>query len=310
MMRPLQAPRPLRPGDTVAILSPSTTVRADYVDRAADFLRTQGFRVEVMPHAKGPADGTFAASHEARLDDFISAWRRPEVRAILCARGGYGAVHLINNIETAMLRDDPKWVIGFSDISALHAMLHHAGLRSVHSSMAKHLAEFGHDDITASLLSILGGEVPEFDVAPHPFNRHGSATGVVRGGNLAVLNGLADTPFDTLHIHPDEDVILFLEDISEAIYCVERMLTRLALGGNLHRLKGLIIGQFTDYRLDKNFDTMEDMIDALLTRWNLRMPVAFNFPIGHFDGNRPIVCGAPMTLTVAPDSVTLKPSDI
>lgn len=307
MIRPLTSPRPLREGDTIAILTPATTVRADYVDRAALFLRGKGFNVEVMPHAKGPADGSFAASHEARLDDFINAYSRPEVRAILCARGGYGAIHLLEGIDRRMIEADPKWIIGFSDISALHALMHRSGIRSVHASMAKHLAEYGDDHITRRLLAILQGDVPPIETSSHPFNRYGHARGVLRGGNLAVLDGLADTPFDTLHIAPDEDVILFLEDISEPIYRVERMLMRLALGGNLQRLKGLIIGQFTEYRPDKNFNTMEEMIDALLRRYDLRIPVAFDFPIGHFDGNLPVVEGAPVSLDVSPEKTVLKP---
>lgn len=307
MIRPLTSPRHLREGDTIAILTPATTVRADYVDRAALFLRGKCFNVEVMPHAKGPADGSFAASHEARLDDFINAYSRTEVRAILCARGGYGAIHLLEGIDRRMIEADPKWIIGFSDISALHALMHRSGIRSVHASMAKHLAEYGDDHITRRLLAILQGDVPPIETSPHPFNRYGHARGVLRGGNLAVLDGLADTPFDTLHIDPDEDVILFLEDISEPIYRVERMLMRLALGSNLQRLKGLIIGQFTEYRPDKNFNTMEEMIDALLRRYDLRIPVAFDFPIGHFDGNLPVVEGAPVSLDVSPEKTVLKP---
>lgn len=307
-MTGLRRPRPLRPGDVIAILTPATTVRPDFIDGAERVLTEMGYRVRVMPHAKGPAAGSFAAPLGERLDDFITAYRDPEVRAILCARGGYGCVHLLPDIDAAMLAADPKWVIGFSDISAFHAMMYRAGVMSVHSSMAKMFAEQGADyPNVARLMAILtGGDEGETAAPLSPYNRCGSARGVLRGGNLAVLNGLADTPYDLLHVAENEDVILFLEDISEAIYAVERMLTRLILGGNIQRLKGLVIGQFTEYRPDKNHQTMEEMIDRLLRRHDIRIPVIFDFPTGHVDDNRPLVEGAEYEMIVTSEEAKLR----
>ena len=133
----MMRPRPLRQGDTIAIISPATTVREEYIDGAARLLEGAGYRVRVMPHAKGPADGTFAATAADRLADFTEAYLNPQVRAILCARGGYGCIHLIDSIPPQMLAADPKWVIGFSDVSALHAMMLHAGAMSLHAPMAQ-----------------------------------------------------------------------------------------------------------------------------------------------------------------------------
>lgn len=147
----------------------------------------------------------------------------------------------------------------------------------------------------------------DYSFPSSPYNRTGKASGELRGGNLAVLNGLANTRFDMLTVGDGEDVILFIEDISEAIYAVERMLMRLYLSGTLSRIKGLIVGQFTEYRPDKNFDTMEAMIDALLTRCGISdIPVAFGFPVGHVSANYPLVEGAWVELTVTPDAVTLR----
>lgn len=307
-MKGLRRPRPLRPGDTIAILSPATTVRPNLIDSAKKVLAGMGYRVRVMPHAKGPEDGTFAASHEARLADFNDAYADPKVRAILCARGGYGCIHLIPHIDADMIAADPKWVIGFSDVSALHAMMYRAGVMSIHSSMAKMLAEKGaFDPNVERLMAILsGGDEGAIVIPSTPMNRPGSARGVLRGGNLAVLNGLSDTPYDLLHIAEGEDVILFIEDISEAIYAVERMLMRLIIGGNIGRLKGLVIGQFTEYRPDRNFETMEAMIDALLRRHGIEIPTVFNFPVGHVDDNRPLVEGAEYELTVTPEKAELR----
>lgn len=302
-------PERLKKGDVVSIVSPATKVKDEYIMGAASFLEKRGYRPLLMPGALGPADGSFASSRTQRLADIRESLRDPSVKAILCARGGYGCVHLISEIPFEEVRENPKWLIGFSDISALHALWHKAGVASLHAPMAKHLTIEPADDLsTATLFKILEeGAVMDYKTAPHRFNRCGKASGMLRGGNLAVLNGLAGTPFDILKVRDGEDVILFIEDISEAIYAVERMLTRLYLSGTLTRVKGLIVGQFTEYRPDLNHESMECMIDALLRKYGVDgIPVAFNFPVGHVSLNYPLIEGAEVELTVSPDCVTLK----
>ncbi len=303
----MMRPRPLRHGDTIAIISPATTVREEYIDGAARLLEGAGYRVRVMPHAKGPAYGTFAATAADRLADFTEAYLDPQVRAILCARGGYGCVHLIDSIPPQMLAADPKWVIGFSDVSALHAMMLHAGAMSLHAPMAKHLTTLGADNAyTRALLNALTtSEDITYTCAAHPLNRQGTASGQLRGGNLAVLNGLADTPYDILHVSSGTPTVLFIEDIAEKVYAVERMLTRLALSGSLQRAAGLIVGAFTEYTPDKNHSSMEEMIDRLLTRRGIDIPVSFGFPVGHTDINAALVEGAQCRLDVGSAEVKL-----
>lgn len=332
------SPCPLSPGDLIAIISPASPVKEEYIAGACRFLESEGYRVRVMPHAKGPGVGSYAASESERLQDFLDAWHDPEVRAILCSRGGYGAVHLLDRIDQENLRQDPKWLIGFSDISALHALLLRKGIMSLHSPMAKHLSEHSADDpCTRRLLDCLQGKDALVYTAPaSEYNRPGEASGMLAGGNLAVLNGLFGTPYDILsidHIVSAEDrkgnadneknnaeykkvsadsetdggLILFIEDIGEAIYAVERMLYHIHLAGGFRRVKGLIIGQFTEYRPDRNYDTMEAMISAFLTRVGLdHIPTAFNFPVGHVDANYPLISGAPAHLRVLPSGVRLR----
>lgn len=303
-------PAPLPKGATIAIVAPATTVKKEYVEGAASFLTTKGYEPLVMPAVLGPAAGTFAASHESRLSDLLNAVENPLVGAILCARGGYGCVHLIaDRTLAAAVTRHPKWLIGFSDISALHALWHSCGVASIHGPMAKHLTTERPDDpCTTKMMEMLAGNPGmDYTFPSSPHNRPGRATGELRGGNLAVLNGLAGTPFDMLAVAGDEDVILFIEDISEKIYAVERMLMRLHLSGSLSRLKGLIIGQFTEYNPDRNFGSMEAMIDALLTRCGITdIPVAFNFPAGHVSENYPLIEGSMAELDVTSTSVTLK----
>lgn len=298
-------PAPLRKGDRVAILSPATVVKEEYIDGAAAELRRRGFEPVVMPHAKGPAYGSYASGYEERLADLTTAWLDPEIRMVLCARGGYGSAHLLPALPPQTLRENAKWLVGFSDISALHACLLSAGICSIHGPMAKHLTEQPDNAATQCLFRLIEGENMDYCFPGHGLNIAGKATGRLVGGNLAVINGLASSPFDPLARIPQEDVILFIEDISEAIYAVERMLWRIYMAGQLSRLKGLIVGRFTEYRPDRNFQSMEDMISSLLSRTGINdIPVAFDFPCGHVDDNMPLIHGSEVALEVG-DNVRL-----
>lgn len=301
-------PDRLNPGDKIAIVSPATTVKEEYIDGAVGLLRSEGFLPVVMPSAKGPADGSYASSLENRVSDLRSTLHDSEIKAILCARGGYGCIHLLPFFSDEEIRHNPKWLIGFSDVSALHALWHRAGVASIHGPMAKHLALSGRQDVcTSALLNILKAFPAMFyRCAPHPFNRTGKACGRLLGGNLAVLDGLASTGFDMMTGRDPDGVVLFLEDIAEPIYKVERMLTRLYISGALQRLRGLIIGRFTEYNPDRNHASMENMIDALLRGYGLNeIPVAFGFPVGHVDVNLPLIEGDMVELSVDNEEVML-----
>lgn len=281
----------LKPGDTVALLCPASAIDGALIDGAAEALRAEGFEPLVMAHAKGRS-GSFAATAAHRLADLREAIGNPAVKAIICGRGGYGAVHLLSDLRVSR----PVWLAGFSDISALHALWHSCGIRSIHSSMAKELTlgRCPGNEANRRLLSILRtGNMPPMEFAPHPLNRPGRAKGTLRGGNLAVLDGLAGTPFDLLALSGS---ILVIEDVGEAIYKVERMLMRLKLTGILNSLKGLVIGQFTEYKPSADWPDMYSMIAAVLD--SVTCPVAFNAPIGHIDGNLPFIQGAECTLEV------------
>ncbi len=288
----------LSEGDLIAIVSPASAVDNQLVMSAAETLRKAGFRVEVFPSALGRS-GSYSGTFEERLADFRSALALPEVKAILCSRGGYGCVHLIGHISPR-----PVWLIGFSDVSALHALWLSAGIRSIHGSMAKELALSltPGDEANARLLEILtNGHMRPLAWAPSPLNCLGEASGPLVGGNLAVLNGLADTPYNIMGLPGS---ILFVEDIAEPIYKVERVFHRLRLGGALDRIAGLVVGQFTEYRPDANGETMEQMICRLVAPYGI--PVAFNAPIGHVAGNLPVVEGASVRLSVTPSGVALE----
>lgn len=293
-------PSPLTKGDKIAIISPASHILPDYVDGACNAIAQLGFQPVVSTHCKGQCGG-YSGTIEQRLADFLEALHNPEVKAILCSRGGYGVVHLLEYLSADDIAENAKWLIGFSDISALHAAMVASGVASIHASMAKHLTQFGVDDeATVALFNILQGKLPTYQTPSHAFNKPGTASGTLTGGNMAVLCGLLDTDFDLL----SRGDILFIEDVGEEVYKIERMLYNLRLSGVLPMIKGLIVGRFTDYRNpDGNGDSMEQMAKRMVEPYDI--PVAFDFPVGHVDENMPLIEGAQVTLTVA-DTVTLQ----
>ena len=291
-------PAPLRDGDRIAIVSPSGPVDSALVYAAADTLRGQGYRIDIFPSALGKC-GQYAASDSARLADLSAALTDSTVRAILCSRGGYGAVHLLDSLSALPLERDPKWLIGFSDISALHALLASRGIASIHGNMCKHIALGPDDEDNATFLAMLRGYRPAYEFAPDSLNRCGQASGRLLGGNLAVIAELINTPYDVIQ----PGTILFIEDVEEPIYKIERIMYQLRLSGVLPRLGGLIVGQFTGYRPNDSYETMERMIADMTAPYTY--PVAFNVPIGHVDHNVPVIQSAEVTLKVTPEGTSL-----
>lgn len=303
-------PQPLKKGDKVAFISPASEVKDEYVRGSMKIFKERGYQPVLMPHALGEAEGSYAAPKGSRLIDLMEAVEDRDIKAIFCNRGGYGCVQMLQNFSYSLIAKNPKWLIGFSDVSALLAMWYCSGIASIHGPMAKHLAtEPGDDPCTRALFNILenGGKFSYLMPSTSTLNRPGKAKGILKGGNWAVLNGLAGTPYDILDVKFGEDVILFLEDINEPIYALERMLWRLSLSGTLLAVKGIIFGQFTEYKPDKNFQTVEEMLDYWLDRIMIpRIPIVFNFPSGHVKNNYPLTVGATVELCVDEELVSLK----
>lgn len=288
---PAKFPAPLRKGDRIVFASPAGIPVPEEVHAAKKVLEDEGFEVIISPHALGQS-GSYSGTAEQRFSDLADAFEDPLTRAIICTRGGYGVVHLMDRLNRLPIEDDPKWVVGFSDISALHALMASKGIASVHASMAKQIMLGPDDPDNAALLSILRGGKPNFTFPASAYDHPGTAEGVLYGGNLAVLAQLIGTPYDILK----KDTIMFIEDVGEPIYKIERMLYQLKLNGVLPNLKGLIVGQFTDYSADRNHSSMEQMIAEMVKGYSY--PIAFNAPIGHVSHNIPVIEGARVTLKV------------
>lgn len=291
-MAQLITPAPLKPGDKIAICSPAGIIKPQYVHEAVRILQEMGWDAQVGDNTFARY-GTYAGTDHQRYSDLEKAFLDPEIKAILCSRGGYGVVHILEKLDKLPLRDNPKWVIGFSDISALHALMSKHGIVSIHSHMTSHLAHSnGEDNDSLALFDILRGTPVSYDFPPHHLNRHGKVSGTLLGGNLSVIADLFGTPFNILK----PDTILFLEDVSEPVYKIERIFYQLRMAGVLQNLKGLIVGKFTDYSPDADNASMEEMIYKLVAPYNF--PVAFGAPIGHVEHNIPLKVSAPATLTV------------
>lgn len=284
---------------TIRIISPSGAIDGKYIDGAAQVLRTWGYDVSEGLHARDRY-GRFAGTSADRIADLQAAINDTNTDIILCSRGGYGLTQIIDKINLTPLCRHPKLVCGFSDITVLHSALGKLGLPSVHSIMAKHLTELPKDaEPKLQLQRILQGGQTGYSLPAHRLNRQGMAQGILRGGNLSVLYGLRGTPYD----FQPENTILFIEDIAEKPYHIDRMMQNLKMGGILQRISGLIVGQFSDCEEDPlMMQSIEEIIFNAVKEYGY--PVCFNFPAGHVAYNLPLVMNTKIRLDVG-DSVAL-----
>lgn len=300
----MKIPDPLHLKDRAIILSPSGNIDKNLVYDTAAIFEKWGLLPEISKYALGE-DGRFSGTVEERLHDLQNALDDPSIKLIFCSRGGYGIVHLLDKLDFKGIRKHPKWVVGYSDITALHSALQVNGIASLHAPMAKHFSEEGVYDLSVRYTkSLLSGQSVNYEVPVaegFTFIRQGSAIGKLFGGNLSVLSGMIGTPF----LRVPYNGILFLEDIGEVPYKVDRMIYQLKLAGVFKRISGLILGRFTDYEEDEKMylSLKESILDA--TR-EYRFPVAFNFPVGHVRLNFPLIMGKLAELNVEQDKISFK----
>ena len=293
----LVMPAALNVGDTIAIVSPSSTPDSMTVVKGCQTLREWGFVPVVGSHALSNYHG-FAGTADERASDLLWALRDSTIKAILCSRGGDGAVQVLQRIPLSEFREHPKWILGFSDVTALHSAEVSAGVMSIHSSMCDGISAKGErDSVNAVLRRLLQGDLPSYQAPAHPLNQQGEAMGMLVGGNLSVLSGLAGSEYDFLN-RADEGLILFIEDTGESMSKVDRMLHQLEIRGVLAKLKGIIVGHFSKYKSPENgFADMYYMLHEYLQHYDI--PVCYDFPVGHHSGfNPPMVEGCQVLLKV------------
>jgi len=298
----MKRPAGLKLNDKAVILSPAGKIDASIVRDAAAVLKSWGLLPLIGENACCTT-GRFSGSVDQRLSDLQKAFDDPEVKLILCSRGGYGIVHLLRDLDFSGIRHHPKWVVGYSDITALHAALQANGIASVHGPMAKHLSDEGPDDPAVSYTRSILTDHPvdyRFPVEEkQSLNREGRAAGRLFGGNLSVFCGMLGSDYAKIPYRG----ILFIEDTGEIPYRVDRMMYQLKLAGVFERISGLIVGQFNDYQEDDQmYAPLHQSI--LHTVKEYAFPVCFGFPVGHVKQNYPLIMGEKAVLTVGDDFIT------
>ncbi len=291
----------LKEGDRVALISPSYFTPMENVEKTADVLRSWGLEPVVGPNVGKVVDGRYAGTIAERVSDIRWALSDPSIKAIICNRGGYGTIQLIDQLTLQELKASPKWLVGFSDISTLHGLLTRAGVMSVHGTMSSFLANGGTDASSTLMRDLLMGRVPRYELQPHPQNITGRATGILVGGNMCTfvpnLGSQADATMG-------RDLILFMEEVEESMHNIDRQFNILAMNGVLDRCKGVILGEFTDCGTEFTYESVEAMLRPYLQKYNI--PVLCGFPAGHGDVNLPLVMGAEVTIDVRQDGATVQ----
>ena len=292
----------------VHIISPSGCIDPTLIDGAAERLTQWGCTVTIAPHAYDQY-GRFAGTATDRLTDINNALADTRNDIILCSRGGYGLQQIADKIQVPEFPDNTHrpLLVGFSDITILHNILALKQIPSLHASMCKYIATLPDDDPALHMLRrALSGEKMHYDLPAHPLQRIGTVTGKLIGGNLSVLYGLQGTPYALSRIIDQQTipVILFIEDIAERHYHIDRMMHNLKMSGVLQRLGGLVVGQMTDCDDDTSMGcSVLQTIQQAVAEYDY--PVLFNFPAGHIPQNKPLLLNTTWTLNITAQQATL-----
>jgi len=297
----MKTPQYLSKGSRIAIVSPAGYINPDFVISTEAYLKSVGYNVEISEHCLG-RHNQMASTDEERLADLQKALDNPEIDAILCSRGGYGVNHIIDKIDMTKFAQKPKWILGFSDITNLHLLSNKHGVRSLHCQMAKAIHNNSEADCIQNIFRILGGEKLSYSVEPNELNRKGSVEGELIGGNLSIIYSLQGTD---LAIDCD-DKILFIEDLNEYLYHLDRMMLNLKMSGKLAKLRGLVVGTFSDMKDNASpfGKTAYEIVKSHTDEYTF--PIGFGLPVGHIDDNQPLVEGGQYRLEVSDASCSLK----
>lgn len=285
-------PSYLHKEDTVAIVSTARKISSDKIIPAIKLLEKWGLNV-IIGETIGSEENQFAASDEKRIADFQQMLDNPKVKAIWCARGGYGTVRIVDKLDFSAFKKHPKWIVGYSDITVLHNHIHNLGVETLHATMPINL-ENNSKNALATLQKSLFGKNLSYEIPADEKNKSGNASGELVGGNLSVLYSLLGSK-STLKT---AGKILFMEDLDEYLYHIDRMCINLKRNGYFDNLKGLVVGGMSDMH-DNEIPfgkTAEEIILDCVSEYDF--PVVFNFPAGHLDDNQALILGRKVTLEV------------
>lgn len=302
-------PRYLKKGDLIGITAPAGYISAEEIAPSVQLMESWGYKIKTGDSI-GKRDFTYAGTDEERLNDLQRMLDDSGVKAIMCARGGYGTIRIIDRIKWERFKKRPKWIIGFSDITVLHAHINrNFGIATIHSKMCNSFpedwskAEPIQVDTIESIHKALSGVRMKYEAQPNSSNRFGICEGPLVGGNLKTLETLACS----VSYLQTAGKILFVEDTGEYMYSIDRMFWSLKRTGKLSRLKGLIVGGFrvkSDTDTEDFGKTLEQVVMEKIKNFNY--PVCFDFPVGHQKNNFALKCGIQHRLDIKTDSVSLR----
>ncbi|AXT51683.1 LD-carboxypeptidase [Aquimarina sp. BL5] len=290
----------IRKGDKIAIVSTARKIIKKEIDEAIEILKKWDLE-PVIGDTIGLENNQFAGTDEERRLDFQKMLDDPEIKAIWCARGGYGTVRIIDLLDFSIFIKHPKWIIGYSDITVLHTHIHNFNIATIHAAMPVDIHK-ATEDSRKSLKSALFGKPKDYVIPVSKNNRSGNCKGTLIGGNLSILYALCGSvsSIDT------KGKILCIEDLDEYLYHIDRMLQNLKRNGYFDELKGLIVGGMTkmhDNNISFGKNAKEIILDIVK---GYDFPVVFDFPMGHIEDNRALVLGSEVSIEMSQDSVTLK----
>ena len=283
------APPYLQKGDTIALVATARKNIDDNLKPAIEWLHNWGLEV-VIGTTIGLDNNQLAGTDEQRANDFQTQLDNPNIKAIWCVRGGYGTVRMIDLLDFTKFKQHPKWIIGFSDVTVLHSHLTTMGYQSIHGIMP--ISSKASEQAKETLKKALFGAPLSYSVPCDPMNRFGTAKGILVGGNLSILYSLLGSPSAI----DCTDKILFIEDLDEYLYHIDRMLINLKRNGCLESLKGIVVGGMTkmkDNDIPWGKNALE-IIDDVTQKLNI--PIIYNFPAGHLADNRALIIGRQVSL--------------
>ena len=290
----------LQSGDKIAIVSTARKISSEELQPFLKLIKNWDL-VAVLGTTIDAEDHQYAGDDELRAKDFQNALNNPEIKASWCARGGYGTVRIIGALDFSEFLKTPKWIIGYSDVTVLHSHIHNLGIETLHANMAMEMDIKTTETRNSPFEVLFGNDYKVSYNSNHSFNKLGTVTGKLVGGNLSILYSLIGSPS---HIDTDGK-ILFIEDLDEMLYHVDRMMQNLKRSGMLSNIKGLIVGGMNDMN-DNTIPfgkSAEETIHEIVSPYSF--PVCFGFPAGHIKDNQAIILGRKVSFEVTEKEVTL-----
>ena len=295
----MKQPQPLQKGDRIAIVAPAKSIEQKFIQYAEFFFKEKGF-IPVVGENCLQTFHYFSGTIQQRLSDFQTALDDPSIKAICCARGGYGTIQIMEFIDWTNFIQHPKWIIGFSDITVLHLQLFSMGIESLHATMPLNFQENSIESLD-TLITSLEGKPLEYEIKTPTGALFGHCQGRLIGGNLSILYSL----LSTLKLSDFEGAVLFIEDLSEQLYHLDRIFYALRRMGVLNVINGLVVGGMTDMK-DTAVPFGSSVLEIIHSHLKYRpIPLVLDFPAGHINDNRALISGRTVTLEVNPTQTKL-----